>query len=113
MAKKGINLNLNQTEQAEELDHQREAFRSGQTVPPTPAAPEDDSLKRMTVVMRPSQADKLDAIAWGIRSKSGAKLSRSEILRALMDALIESGERLEDCTSEEDIKRRILAKLTT
>jgi hypothetical protein len=77
--------------------------------PGRPATSEDWS--KVTVVLYDRQILFLDRLALDIRAKSGASISRAEIIRALVDVLEAGGLDLADVTSEESMKAAIASGL--
>ncbi len=79
--------------------------------------PHEEPWSKVTVVLYERQIDSLDRLASDIRfksAKSGSRkvaLSRAEIIRAAVDAALESGIDLTPATSESDLKDLILAQL--
>lgn len=66
---------------------------------------------KVTVVLLDRQIHWLDSLSLAIRQKTKAAISRAEIIRALIDAVEESGLDLTDIPSEQEIKRFILARI--
>lgn len=77
--------------------------------PGRPAKAEDWS--KVTVVLYDRQVLFLDRLALDIRAKSGASISRAEIIRALIDVLEAGRLDLSAATSEADLKAVIGAGL--
>ena len=55
----------------------------------------------------------LDRLATDIRGKSGKVINRAEIIRALIDGLIESGMDITGSGSEADLRARVARRLGT
>lgn len=72
--------------------------------PPTHA----EAYSKATVVLLNRQIVYLDRLSADIRAASGTVVKRAEIIRALIEALAESGVDLRDVRSEEDVKRKFL-----
>lgn len=53
----------------------------------------------------------LDRLATDIRSTSGKVLNRAEIIRALIDGLIDSGMDITSTASEADLRARVARRL--
>ncbi|HEV8346733.1 MAG TPA: hypothetical protein VGQ16_09165 [Vicinamibacterales bacterium] len=53
----------------------------------------------------------LDRLATEIRGKSGKVLNRAEIIRALIDGLIDSGMDISGTASEADLRARVARRL--
>ena len=62
---------------------------------------------KLTVILPPGQVDFLDRLALEIRSKTKAKVKRTEIIRALIAGLMGSGMDLSGFGTEEDIAAAI------
>lgn len=71
----------------------------------------EESWTKASVVMMDRQIVFLDELAVDIRKQSGAVIRRAEIIRALVDALAESGVDVAGVTSEEDLRNLLTAKL--
>jgi hypothetical protein len=70
-----------------------------------------ESWSKVSVVLFDRQIAHLDG---NIRAKSvGRSLNRAEIIRALIDALIESGIDIDSVTSEADLRARVARRLAT
>ncbi len=65
---------------------------------------------KVTVVLYNRQVVFLDHLALEIRAKTGTVIKRAEIIRALIDALDESGIDLREATSEEEMKALLLRR---
>jgi len=59
------------------------------------------------------QVLELDRLTTAIRSKSGANLTRAEVIRALLDALTESRLDITSVVSGTQLKRLLSQKLST
>jgi len=66
---------------------------------------------KLTVILPPGQVDFLDRLALEIRSKTGKKMKRTEIIRALVAGLQGSQLDLSTFGTEEDIAGAILDRL--
>jgi len=67
---------------------------------------------KATVVLRNSQIAYLDRLALDIRAKTGAAVARAELIRAMVDAVAESGLDLTTATSESELKRLFMGRLS-
>jgi hypothetical protein len=74
-----------------------------------PRVHEEDWAK-VTVVLLTRQIVFLDRLAADVRSASGVVLKRAEIIRALVDALAESGFDPTQARSEADLKQQLLQR---
>jgi len=63
------------------------------------------------VVVVDRQIIHLDRLAAGIRGKNGKVLNRAEIIRALIDGLIDSGMDISATLSEADLRARVVRRL--
>src|SRR5438132_8848326 len=71
----------------------------------------DEAWTKVTVVLFNRQIVFLDRLAANIRAKSGAAISRAQLIRALLDAVADADVDLTMSTSETDLKATILARL--
>jgi hypothetical protein len=76
------------------------ASRQGPGHPPV----HEEDWTKVTVVLLNLQIVFLDRLASDIREKTGAAIKRAEIIRALIDALVESGMDLTAAGSEAELK---------
>jgi hypothetical protein len=65
------------------------------------------------VVLFDRQILHLDRLATDIRSKNGRVITRAEIIRSLIDGLIDSGMDVTTSGSEADLRARIARRLGT
>jgi len=65
------------------------------------------------VVLFDRQISQLDRLVSDIRGKSGKVLNRAEIIRALIDGLIDSGMDITGTASEADLRARVARRLGT
>src|SRR5438094_9394910 len=66
-----------------------------------------ESWSKVSVVLFDRQIVHLDRLAADIRGRSGKVLNRAEIIRALIDALIDSGMDVTSIASEADLRGRL------
>ena len=71
----------------------------------------DEAWTKVTVVLFNRQIVFLDRMAASIRARSGAAISRAQLVRALLDAVGDSDIDLTASTSEADLKKSILDRL--
>ena len=71
-----------------------------------------EAWTKVSVVMFERQVLDLDRLTTTIRGKTGANLTRAEIIRALLDALSESRLDVTTIVSGAQLKRLLLQKLT-
>ena len=71
----------------------------------------EEAWTKVTVVLFNRQIVFLDRLAANIRAKSGAAISRAQLIRSLVDALSEADIDLTAATSENDLKATLLARL--
>lgn len=69
------------------------------------------SLTKTTTVLSAEQIYWLDSLSSKIKLNTGASLSRSEILRGLIEFAKESNINFADSVSEQDIKNKILENI--
>jgi hypothetical protein len=72
-----------------------------------------ETWSKVSVVLFDRQILHLDRLATEVRSKSGKILNRAEIIRALIDGLIDSGMDVTGSSSEADLRGRIARRLGT
>jgi len=72
-----------------------------------------ETWSKVSVVLFDRQIVHLDRLATDIRGKSGKVINRAEIIRALIDGLIESGMDVTGSGSEADLRGRVARRLGT
>ena len=85
----------------------RPATRAGRGRPPV----HQETWSKVSVVLFDRQIVHLDRLATDIRGKSGKPINRAEIIRALIDGLIESGMDITASGSEADLRARVARRL--
>jgi hypothetical protein len=70
-----------------------------------------ETWSKVSVVLFDRQILHLDRLATEIRSKSGKVINRAEIIRALIDGLIDSGLDVTGAGSEADLRARVARRL--
>jgi hypothetical protein len=73
----------------------------------------NETWSKVSVVLFDRQIVHLDRLATDIRGASGKVLNRAEIIRALIDGLIDSGMDVTGAASESDLHARIARRLGT
>jgi hypothetical protein len=83
------------------------------TTKPGPGRPpvHHETWSKVSVVLFDRQILQLDRLAGEIRGKSGKMLNRAEIIRALIDGLIDSGMDITSTGSEADLRARVARRL--
>lgn len=71
-----------------------------------------EAWTKVSVVMFERQVLELDRLTTAIRSKTGANLTRAEVIRALLDALNESRLDVTSVVSGAQLKRMLSQKLS-
>src|SRR5262245_50156359 len=71
-----------------------------------------EAWTKVSVVMFERQVLELDRLTTAIRSKTGANLTRAEVIRALLDALDESRLDVTSVVSGAQLKRMLAQKLS-
>ncbi len=71
-----------------------------------------EAWTKVSVVMFERQVLDLDRLTTAIRSKTGAHLTRAEVIRALLDALTESRLEVTTVVSGAQLKRLLVQKLS-
>jgi hypothetical protein len=72
-----------------------------------------ETWSKVSVVLFDRQIHHLDGLAIDIRGKTGKVLNRAEIIRALIDGLIDSGMDITAAASEADLRGRVARRLGT
>jgi hypothetical protein len=72
-----------------------------------------ETWSKVSVVLFDRQVFHLDRLATDIRGKSGKLLNRAEIIRALIDGLLDSGMDITATVSEADLRARVARRLGT
>src|SRR5213595_3568433 len=70
-----------------------------------------ETWSKVSVVLFDRQIVHLDRLATDIRGRSGKVLNRAEIIRALIDGLIDSGMDVTGTGSEADLRGRVARRL--
>ena len=85
------------------------------TTRPGPGRPpvHHETWSKVSVVLFDRQILHLDQLASEIRGKNGKMLNRAEIIRALIDGLIESGMDITGTGSEADLRARVARRLSS
>ena len=73
----------------------------------------NETWSKVSVVLFDRQIVHLDRLATDIRGASGKVLNRAEIIRALIDGLIDSGMDVTGAASESDLRARVARRLGT
>jgi hypothetical protein len=81
--------------------------RTGRGRPPI----HQETWSKVSVVLFDRQIVQLDRLAADIRARSGKALNRAEIIRALIDGLIDSGMDVTAAGSEADLRARVARRL--
>src|SRR5205809_4232386 len=71
----------------------------------------NETWSKVSVVLFDRQIVHLDRLATDIRGKSGKVFNRAEIIRALIDGLIDSGMDITATSSEADLRARVARRL--
>jgi hypothetical protein len=71
----------------------------------------NETWSKVSVVLFDRQIHHLDRLATGFRGRSGKILNRAEIIRALIDGLIDSGMDITESASEADLRARVARRL--
>jgi hypothetical protein len=72
-----------------------------------------ETWSKVSVVLFDRQILHLDRLATDIRGRSGKVLNRAEIIRALIDGLIDSGMDITSSGSEADLRAKVARRLGT
>lgn len=66
---------------------------------------------KLTVILPPGQVDHLDRLALDIRGKTGKKVKRTELIRAIIAGVMASGMDLSTLGTEDDIAAAVRDRL--
>jgi hypothetical protein len=72
-----------------------------------------ETWSKVSVVLFDRQVLHLDRLAMDIRDRSGKMINRAEIIRSLIDGLIDSGMDVTSASSEADLRARVARRLGT
>ena len=89
----------------------RSTTRSGAKPGPGRPPVHRETWSKVSVVLFDRQIHHLDRLGIDIRDKSGKVLNRAEIIRALIDGLIDSGMDVTPASSEADLRGRVARRL--
>ena len=84
-------------------------IKAGRGRPPV----HQETWSKVSVVLFDRQIHQLDRLSTDIRGKSGKVLNRAEIIRALIDGLIDSGMDITSTGSEADLRAKVARHLGT
>jgi len=87
----------------------RPATKPGRGRPPV----HQETWSKVSVVLFDRQIQHLDRLAMDIRGRSGKMINRAEIIRSLIDGLIDSGMDVTSASSEADLRARVARRLGT
>jgi hypothetical protein len=73
----------------------------------------NETWSKVSVVLFDRQVHHLDRLTKDMRDRNGKAMNRAEVIRALIDGLIESGMDLADAGSEATLRARIARRLGT
>jgi uncharacterized protein (DUF2342 family) len=72
-----------------------------------------ETWSKVSVVLFDRQIHDLDRLTKDMRDRNGKAMNRAEIIRALIDGLIESGMDIAGAGSEADLRARVARRLGT
>ncbi len=72
-----------------------------------------ETWSKVSVVLFDRQIVHLDRLSTDLRGKTGKALNRAEIIRALIDGLLDSGMDINSSASEADLRARVARRLGT
>jgi len=70
----------------------------------------DEAYTKISVVLMDRQIVALDELTVAMRKRTGSVIRRAEIIRALVDAMMESGIDFADAISEADLKNLLVKR---
>jgi uncharacterized protein (DUF2342 family) len=73
----------------------------------------NETWSKVSVVLFDRQVHHLDRLTKDMRDRNGKAMNRAEVIRALIDGLIESGMDLADAGSEATLRARVARRLGT
>jgi hypothetical protein len=73
----------------------------------------NETWSKVSVVLFDRQIQDLDRLTRDMRTNHGKTMNRAEIIRALIDGLIESGMDVAGSASEADLRARVARRLGT
>jgi len=83
-----------------------------------PAAPRrgrpsihDEAWSKVSVVLMDRQVARLDRLASDIHASTGTVLTRASVIRALIDAVIESGVNVANISSEPQLRQQVAKRI--
>jgi hypothetical protein len=88
---------------------QRLLTKAGRGRPPV----HQETWSKVSVALFDRQIVHLDRLSTDIRGRSGKAINRAEIIRALIDGLIDSGMDITGSGSEADLRARVARRLAT
>ena len=90
-------------------------LRASHKSKPGPGRPpvHSETWSKVSVVLFDRQIATLDRLATTTHAKNGKVFNRTEIIRALIDGLIDSGMDIAGTTSEADLRARVARRLGT
>jgi hypothetical protein len=101
------------SQRADLMAKQPTAKARPRTAPPRGRPPvHQETWSKVSVVLFDRQIVHLDRLATGIRGRTGKVLNRAEIIRALIDGLIDSGMDISGTGSEADLRARVARGLS-
>lgn len=84
-------------------------IKAGRGRPPV----HQETWSKVSVVLFDRQIHHLDRLSTDIRGKNGKVLNRAEIIRALIDGLIDSGMDITSSATEADLRAKVARHLGT
>src|SRR5438105_15513491 len=93
----------------------RSVTKSARPLRPTRGRPpvHQETWSKVSVVLFDRQILHLDRLTTDVRGKSGKVLNRAEIIRALIDGLIDSGMDITTTGTEADLRAKVARRLGT
>jgi hypothetical protein len=98
--------------QRSKADRQRSTRLPSRQGPGRPAV-HSEKWSKVSVVLFDRQIHHLDRLGADIRGRNGKVFNRTEIIRALIDGLIDSGMDVTPSSSEADLRGRVARRLGT
>lgn len=71
----------------------------------------DEAWSKVSVVLMDRQVARLDRLANEIHASTGTVMTRASVIRALIDAVIDSGVNVSNVNSEPELKKRVASRI--
>lgn len=106
MAKRGINKSIFNKTDKEKSDKHNESSAKQNTGPGRPAK-HDEPTKKITVVFGESRFIEINEVCFNILKNHNEKISMTELIRGIIEAVLDSKIELGEATSEQEINEMV------